>query len=73
MKPWIILAGISLIMDFFNILKAVATLALADALFSTLIWVLWAYFFLVIWSFKAEVEEGTMQGGTREEREMMKV
>ena len=58
MKPWIVLTGISLILDIFNILKAVISLAFADALSSIFGWVLGAYLFLVVWSFKAEVEVG---------------
>ena len=58
MKPWIVLTGIGLILQIFNILKAFIFLAIADAIIGSLGWVLGAYFFLVVWSFKAEVEEG---------------
>ena len=78
MKPWIVLTGIGLILEIFNILKAFIFLAIADAIINSLGWVLGAYFFLVVWSFKAEVEEGEEAGGDyqgqvhykREEREM---
>ena len=81
MKPWIVLTGISLVLDIFNILKALISLAIADAISSILGWVLGAYLFLVVWSYKNEVEDG--EGGSggdyqgevhfkREEREMLK-
>jgi len=79
MKPWIVLTGISLILDIFNILKAVISLAFADALSSIFGWVLGAYLFLVVWSYKKELEEGVGGGDyqgevhyKREEREMLK-
>jgi hypothetical protein len=80
MKPWIVLTGISLILDIFNILKALISLAIADAISSTLGWVLGAYLFLVVWSFKNEIEDEVGAGGDyqgevhykREEREMLK-
>ena len=74
MKPWIILTAISLILDVFNILKAVAGADLVDAVASSLGWLLGAYFFLVVSSFKAQVEEG-VEGDTgykREERLVLK-
>merc|ERR1712107_840293 len=40
MKPWIVLTGISLILDIFNILKAVISLAFTYALSSIFGWVL---------------------------------
>jgi len=63
MKPWIVLTGIGLILEIFNILKAFIFLAIADAIINSLGWVLGAYFFLVVLSFKAEVEEGEEAGG----------
>jgi hypothetical protein len=57
MKPWIILTAISLILDIFNILKAVLSLAIADIVISIIGWMVGAYFFLVVWSYKAELEE----------------
>ena len=63
MKPWIILTGISLIFDIFNILKAFSILAIADAVSSILGWVLGAYLFLVVWSFKNEIEDEVGAGG----------
>jgi len=78
MKPWIVLTVIGLILQFFFILGAFIFLAIGAAIYHSLNWVLWAYFFLVVWSFKAEVEEGAggdYQGQVhykREEREMLK-
>jgi len=63
MKPWIVLTVIGLILEIFNILRAFISLAIADAIYNSLHWVLGAYFFLVVWSFKAEVEEGEEAGG----------
>jgi len=64
MKPWIIWTGISLILDTVNILKALVSLAIADAISSILGWVLGAYLFLVVWSYKSEIEDET--GGNYE-------
>lgn len=74
MKPWIILTAISLILDVFNILKAVVGADPVDAVASSLGWLLGAYFFLVVSSFKAQVEEGAEgdAGYKREERLMLK-
>jgi len=78
MKPWIVLSAIGLILQIFYILGAFIFLAIGAAIYHSLNWVLWAYFFLVVWSFKAEVEEGAggdYQGQVhykREEREMLK-
>ena len=63
MKPWIIWTGISLILDTVNILKALVSLAIADAISSILGWVLGAYLFLVVWSYKSEIEDETGPGG----------
>ena len=67
MKPWIILTGISLILDICNILNAFISLAIADAISSILGWVLGAYFFLVVWSFKKEIEDEAGAGGDQGE------
>ena len=64
MKPWIVLTGISLVLDILNILKALVSLAIADAISSILGWVLGAYLFLVVWSYKSEIEDET--GGNYE-------
>ena len=58
MMPWIVLTGIGLILDIFNILKAVIILDFVEAFSSIFAWALFAYFFLVVWSYKVEVEEG---------------
>ena len=62
MMPWIVLTGIGLVLDIFNILKAVIILDFVEAFSSIFAWVLFAYFFLVVWSYKAEVEEGETVG-----------
>ena len=80
MKPWIVLTGIGLVLDILNILKALISLDLTDVICSILGWVLGAYFFLVVFSFKKEIEAGVGAGGDyqgevhykREEREMAK-
>ena len=63
MKPWIVLTGISLVLDILNILKALVSLAIADAISSILGWVLGAYLFLVVWSYKSEIEDDMGPGG----------
>ena len=63
MKPWIILTGIYLVLYIFNILRALISLAIIDVICSILGWVLGAYFFLVVWSFKNEVEDEVGAGG----------
>ena len=57
MKPWILLTGIRLLLNIFNILRALFfSLAIMDAIGSILRWVVSAYFFLVVLSFKKEIE-----------------
>ena len=58
MWPWIILTTSGLVPCFLNIGKAFIFLDIVDAFTSFIGFVLGAYFFLVVWSFKAEVEEG---------------
>ena len=66
MKPWMVLTGINLCSPI--------------AISSILGWVLGAYLFLVVWSFKNEIEDEVGAGGDyqgevhykREEREMLK-
>ena len=55
--PWVVLTATSLILDIFNILKAVITLAYANAISSIIAWILGAYFFCVVWSLKTEIED----------------
>ena len=85
MKPFIALTGAGLILMIFNIMKHIISQFflsqpdIAGAIMGILGWVLGAYIFLVVWSFKAEVEEGEEAGGNyqgevhskREEREML--
>ena len=78
MQPWIGLTAFSLVLNMFNIGKVLVSLDIANAIARFIGLVLGAYFFLVVWSFKAEVEEeagGDYQGQVhykREEREMLK-
>jgi len=80
MQPWIVLTEIGLILDIFNIIKALIRLAIVDAISSVLACVLGAYLFLIVWSFKSEIEYETKAGGDyqgkvpykREERGMLK-
>ena len=76
MKPWIVLTGIGLVLDILNILRALFSLANLDVICGILGWVLGAYFFLVVWSFKNEIESEVGAGedhpGERREREMTK-
>ena len=58
MWPWIILTTSGLVPCFLNIGKAFIFLDIVDAFTSFIGFVLGAYFFLVVWSFKAEVEVG---------------
>ena len=59
MGPWIGSTAISLVLNILNILMALIFLDIVFAIASFIGLVLWAYFFLVVWSFKAEVEEGS--------------
>merc|ERR1712037_716262 len=60
MRPWINLTIMGLVLDILNILRALISLSngvsIVDVVISILGWVLHAYFFLVVWSFKKEIE-----------------
>ena len=78
MKPWIVLAAIGLILDIFYNLMALVALATADVICSVIAWIIGAYFFLVVWNLKKEIEDSGPGGSytgevhsKREEREMM--
>ena len=63
MMHWIVLTGLSLILGPINILiRALINLANVELIFSILGWVLSAYFFLVVWSLKNEIEDEDYQG-----------
>ena len=66
MWPWIGLTalGLFLIFSICNIGKVLLSLNIANFIS----WVLSAYFLLVVWSFKAEVEEGSDGGKGNVER-----
>ena len=80
MWPWIVLTAVGLVLEILNILMTPIFLHPTPLFLitSVIFLVLGAYFFLVVWSFKAEVEEGAggdYQGQVhykREEREMLK-
>ena len=63
MRPWINLIILELVLDILNILKALISLSIPEIICSILGWVLGAYFFLVVWSFKNEVEDEVGAGG----------
>merc|ERR1712083_1231680 len=63
MTPWISLTGIYLVLDILNIVKALISLAMGEVFCSILGWVLGTYFFLVVWSFKKEIEDEVGSGG----------
>ena len=63
MRPWINLTILGLVLDILNILRALISLAIVDVVISILGWVLHAYFFLVVWSFKKEIEDEVGAGG----------
>ena len=78
-KAFIAFTGTGLVLEIFNMLKDIISHQdIAGAIFGIIGWVLRAYLFLVVWSFKAKVEEGEEAGGNyqgevhskREEREM---
>ena len=62
MSPWIVFTGVGLFLDIPNILRALLSMAIVDAIFGILGWVIGAYFFLVVLSFKKEIEAGVGQG-----------
>ena len=88
MRPWIVLSAIGLVLNILSIILVVQIslrMDIVDAITSILSWVLTlslnAYFFLVVLSFKKEIEAevevgaGDYQGEIhykREEREMVK-
>ena len=57
MTPWILMTGIGLVLQIGSIIM-VTSLGFGSAIGDIFAWVLGAYFFLVVWSYKAEVEEG---------------
>ena len=56
------MTGISLVLQIGSILVAMTSLGFGSAISDIFAWVLGAYFFLVVWSYKAEVEEGKTAG-----------
>ena len=67
MRPWINLTIMDLIFQILNILRALISLAIMDVICSILGWVLGAYFFLVVWNFKKEIEDEVCAGGDQDE------
>ena len=63
MTPWIRFGVMGLVCDIFNILYAFISLDVVYIVCSILGWVLNAYFFLVVWSFKKEIEDDVGAGG----------
>ena len=63
MTPWIRLSASQLVIGIFNILYAFISLDVIYIVCSILGWVLNAYFFLVVWSFKKEIEDDVGAGG----------
>ena len=63
MTPWIRLSASQLVIGIFNILYAFISLDVVYIVCSILGWVLNAYFFLVVWSFKKEIEDDVGAGG----------
>ena len=53
MTPWIVMTGISLVLQIGSILVAMTILGFGSAIGDVFAWVLGAYFFLVVWSYKA--------------------
>ena len=85
MKPFIALTGAGLMLRILNIMRLIISQLIIShqpdiaGWLCILDWLLESYLFLVVWSFKAEVEEGEEAGGNyqgevhskREEREML--
>ena len=67
MRPWINLTVVELVLNLFNIIRALISLAIVDIICNILGWVLGAYFFLVVWSFKKEIEDEVGAGGDQGE------
>ena len=63
MTPWIRFGVMGLVCDIFNILYAFISLNIVNIVCSILGWVVGAYFFLVVWSFKKEIEDDVGAGG----------
>ena len=63
MWPWIGSTGIGLILNIFNILRALIGHIFVDIICSILGWALAVCFFLVVWSFKKEIEDDVGAGG----------
>ena len=59
-KPWIVLAGIGLVLEIFAILWAIINLNPRMAIGGIFFGLVHAHFFLVVWSYKAKVEEGRL-------------
>ena len=59
MMPWMVLTGISLFLNIFNILFSIArSPTIENISVHTLSWALGIYFFLVVCNFKAQLEKG---------------
>ena len=67
MRPWINLIILELVLDILNILRALISLSIEEVICNILGWVLGAYFFLVVWSFKKEIEDEVGAGGDQGE------
>ena len=65
MTPWIRFGVMGLVCDIFNILYAFISLDIVNIVCSILGWVVGAYFFLVVWSFKKEIEDELGAGGEK--------
>ena len=63
MTPWIRFGVMGLVCDIFNILYAFISLDVVYIVCSILGWVLNAYFFLVVWSFKKDIEDEVVASG----------
>ena len=62
MRPWINLTIVGLVLNILIILRALISLSIEEVICSILGWVLGAYFFLVVWSFKKEIENEVGSG-----------
>ena len=62
MRPWINLTVVGLVLNILNILRALISLSIEEVICNILGWVLGAYFFLVVWSFKKEIENEVGSG-----------
>jgi len=65
MTPWIRFGVMGLVCDIFNILYAFISLDIVNIVCSILGWVVGAYFFLVVRSFKKEIEDELGAGGEK--------